>query len=117
MKSVPLSGKINRESLLAFCCIGGGDTVKAHKAAGRKTDWIIRVLIAALLAAVLIKGLQLLMQVNAKQAELSQLAQEVATAQVYNEALKEKNDNPDLAQQAREKGYVNPNDQVYQFSN
>lgn len=52
----------------------GGDTVKAHKAAGRKTDWIIRVVIAALLAAVLIKGLQLLMQVNAKQAELSQLA-------------------------------------------
>lgn len=95
----------------------GGDTVKAHKAAGRKTDWIIRVVIAALLAAVLIKGLQLLMQVNAKQAELSLLAQEVATAQVYNEALKEKNDNPDLAQQAREKGYVNPNDQVYQFSN
>lgn len=85
-----------------------------------KNRVILRVVLAAFVAFALFKGVQMFMQLEAKQAELDALEQKKEIETIYNEEMADKVedfDENDLEDEAREEGFVGPNDQVLQLVN
>ncbi|MBQ4612552.1 MAG: hypothetical protein IJB26_03255 [Clostridia bacterium] len=94
--------------------------MKTKRQSGKKNHVIFRVVIAVAVAFALFKGVQMFMQLEAKQAELDALEQRKEIETIYNEEMADKVedfDENDLEDEAREEGFVGPNDQVLQLVN
>lgn len=92
---------------------------KAQRKAKQPMHWAVRIVLLVAGALIFVKGVQLSMQIRAKQDVYDDLQEQIAVMQVYNEDLAEKIADPEeyLKQRVREADYVYPNDQVYQFTN
>ena len=85
----------------------------------KKSKWGVRLMLialAAFVAFVFVKGVQVYSQVQEKQQQLSELNDEKKKQTEINEDLKEQNKNPDaiLEREANEAGLIHPDQQVYQ---
>ena len=83
----------------------------------KKANPLIRVVVVAAVVFAFVKMVQLQVQINEKQEQLDGLQQEIAAAQIQNEDLVAKSENPDTPegqkQHLRDNGYVEYDDQVY----
>ncbi len=94
--------------------------MKAAVPMKKKVNWPIRILLVAGVLFLFVKVVQVNAQMAEKQELIESLKADIETAKVYNEDLAEKNESDFagyLEKRLREKGYVFPNDQIYQFSN
>ncbi len=94
--------------------------MKAKRRQKKKRNLLVRLLVVAGVAFFALTLLRQQIQLDEKQAQIDALEQSKAVATIYNEALQNQVDNFDeenMEQTLRGKGYVGPNDQVYQFVN
>ncbi|MBQ8683995.1 MAG: hypothetical protein IJ518_05735 [Clostridia bacterium] len=82
----------------------------------KKSNWALRIVLVAVVAFLFLKSVQLHAQLEDKQKQLDQMAEETIRRELIIEDLEEQKNNADalLEQKANENGLCHPGQQIYQ---
>lgn len=94
--------------------------MSTRRAAKKRTNWVLRLLLVVGAAFLFLKAVQLHLQMDEKQQQIDALQNQIYTQQVMNEDLEEQKNKAQtgdyLSQKANDAGWVLPGQQIYQSS-